>query len=100
MADRGHQGRAYEACRAYAMATFEDCLRCGRAVDKTLSGRHRWGPTLDLIVPWSRGGTMTLGNSALSHNYCNSGYRDGRSLRAPSTKRVRTRVRYAPSREW
>src|SRR6185369_12503198 len=59
MADRGHQGKAYEDCRAYVLATFDDCLRCGLPVDKELSGRHLWGPTLDLIVPWSKGGPMT-----------------------------------------
>lgn len=93
MADRGHQGKDYQACRAYALERFDDCLRCGRPVDKLLSGRHRFGPTLDLIRPWAKGGLMTIDNSALSHNRCNAGYRDGRKLRVGLTPRVR----YGPS---
>jgi hypothetical protein len=96
MADRGHQGKAYEACRAYAIAEFDTCLRCGHGVDKLLSGRHPWGPTLDLVVPWSKGGTMTPANSRLSHNRCNSAYRDGRKLRGL----VAPRTRYSASRAW
>lgn len=96
MADRGHQGKDYQTCRAYALEHFDDCLRCGRPVDKQLSGRHRFGPTLDLITPWSKGGRMTIDNSALSHNCCNAGYRDGRRLRSV----VRPKARYSASRAW
>lgn len=97
MADRGHQGKDYEACRRYVLATFDTCLRCGLPVDKALSGRHVWGPTLDLIVPWSKGGPMTRENSALSHNRCNGGYRDGRRLRPLTTQRVIRHGQYSPS---
>lgn len=99
MADRGHQGKAYEDCRRYVMGPMVEpvCIRCGRMVDRSLSGRHLWGPTLDLIVPWSKGGPMTRQNSGLSHNRCNAGYRDGRRLRPVATQRVMTRGRYRPS---
>ena len=97
MADRGHQGKAYEDCRRYVLATFDDCCRCWLPVDKRLSGRHPWGPTLDLIVPWSKGGPMTRENSGLAHNRCNAGYRDGRRLRPLTTQRVARRGRYQPS---
>jgi len=96
MADRGHQGKDYQTCRAYALEHFDSCLRCGLPVDKLLSGRHLWGPTLDLITPWAKGGTMTLGNSRLSHNRCNAAYRDGRTLRALTAPRSR----YSASRAW
>lgn len=98
MADRGHSGAAYQECRRYVMGPgFETCLRCGQFVDKTLSGRHPWGPSLDLIVPHKRGGLMELGNSALSHMRCNAAYRDGRRLRVRVTQSAVTRGRYAPS---
>jgi hypothetical protein len=97
MADRGHSGPAYQDCRRYVLDTMDTCCRCGGTVDKGLSGRHPWGPTLDLIVPWSRGGTMTRDNSALSHNRCNSAYRDGRQLRVRVTQGGVSRGRYAPS---
>jgi hypothetical protein len=89
VADRGHQGKDYRACRSYALERYDNCLRCGRPGDKLLAGRHAWGPTLDLIRPWAKGGQMTIENSALSHNRCNAGYRDGRKLRATTTRRGR-----------
>lgn len=97
MADRGHSGKAYQDCRRYVLERFDSCCRCGGQVDKELSGRHPWGPTLDLLVPWSRGGTMTRDNSGLAHSRCNAAYRDGRHLRVRVTQSVVTRGRYAPS---
>lgn len=103
MADRGHQGKDYEDCRKwirspqYEAERGTGCLRCGLHVDMQLSGRHPFGPTLDLIVPWSRGGPMTRENSARSHNRCNAGYRDGRRLRHLTTQRVVRRGPYSPS---
>lgn len=103
MADRGHSGADYQRCRDWIRsAEYEaefgtGCYRCGYDVDMTLSGRHPWGPTLDLIIPWSKGGTMTRANSARSHNRCNAGYRDGRRLRPITTQRVIRHGGYAPS---
>jgi hypothetical protein len=96
MADRGHTGHAYRQLRDWVLATFDDCLRCYLPVDKTLPGTHPWGPTLDLVLPYARGGQLTRENSRLSHNRCNCGYRDGRRLRPLPTQRGR----YAPSRAW
>ena len=103
MADRGHSGTAYRLCREWVLsAEYEaqhgpGCVRCGAFVDKQLSGRHPWGPTLDMVRPWSKGGQMVIANSALSHNRCNAGYRDGRKLRPVTTARVVRRGRYIPS---
>jgi hypothetical protein len=97
MADRGHQGAAYEDCRRYVMRVYDDCFRCARGVDKTLSGRHPWGPSLDLVIPHKHGGPMTRENSRLSHMRCNSAYRDGRRMRPLTTQRVVRRGRYQPS---
>jgi hypothetical protein len=96
MADRGHQGKQYQLCRAYALEHYDACFRCGLSVDKLLPGRHRFGPSLDLALPWSRGGQITIENSRLSHMRCNAGYRDGRKLRVVVTPRAR----YSPSRAW
>lgn len=103
MADRGHSGAAYQLCRRWVLSPEYEaehgptCFRCHLFVDKALSGRHRWGPSLDLIVPHSRGGQMVIGNSALSHLRCNAGYRDGRKLRPVVTQRAVRRGRYSPS---
>lgn len=97
MADRGHQGKAYEDVRRYVIKAYDDCFRCGIGVDKGLSGRHPYGPTLDLVVPWSKGGDISRENGRLSHMRCNSAYRDGRRMRPMTTQRVLRRGRYQPS---
>jgi hypothetical protein len=97
---RGHTGGAYRSLRAWVLATYWDCLRCGLPVDKDLPGTDPSGPSLDLVLPWSKGGRLTRDNSALSHLGCNARYRDGTPVRSVTTSRVRTRGLYAPSRNW
>ena len=48
------------------------CHICHRKVDLKLSGQAKWGPTIEHIVPVSRGGTNDHGNLALAHRYCNT----------------------------
>jgi endogenous inhibitor of DNA gyrase (YacG/DUF329 family) len=48
------------------------CHICCRKVDMNLSGKAKWGPTIEHIVPVSRGGTNEPGNLALAHRYCNT----------------------------
>lgn len=48
------------------------CYVCGKRVDMTLSGRAKWGPTIEHLVPVSRGGTNAPENLALSHRHCNT----------------------------
>lgn len=88
MAHKDLNGAAHRARRAYVLEHYDDCFRCGQPVDKTLSGRHPWGPTYDHAIPRVRGGSVDdLANARLSHNRCNSGYRDGRKLRGVVTPR-------------
>lgn len=47
------------------------CNICGRRVDLTLSGMAKWGPTIDHLIPVSRGGTNDPDNLALAHRHCN-----------------------------
>ena len=47
------------------------CHLCNKAVDHTLSGMHRDGPTVDHIIPVSHGGTDEPHNVALAHRACN-----------------------------
>lgn len=64
--------------RADRMTIYERdcwvCQLCGEPVDRTLSGRHRMGPTLDHVAPRS----LTLwpdhsaANLRLAHRACNS----------------------------
>jgi 5-methylcytosine-specific restriction endonuclease McrA len=48
------------------------CHVCRGPVDRTLSGRHRLGPTLDHLVPLALGGEHSYANTALAHRACNS----------------------------
>lgn len=101
MARVGLSGRPYVRLRAWVMATYSDCYRCGGPVDKTLPGRHPWGPSLEHKVPRSKGGDpLSRDNAALSHLHCNVAYRDGRRIRVRTTQSARTLGRYAPSRQW
>ena len=47
------------------------CHICRRLIDIGLSGSHRNGPTIEHILPVSKGGTNEPGNLALAHRSCN-----------------------------
>lgn len=57
--------------RAQVIATHTTCYVCGKPVDRTLSGMHPNGPTLEHKQPVSQGGQTTPANAALSHRHCN-----------------------------
>jgi 5-methylcytosine-specific restriction endonuclease McrA len=44
---------------------------CGLPVDMMLSGLETWGPTVDHVIPVSKGGPDTPGNVQLMHRRCN-----------------------------
>lgn len=48
------------------------CNICGRRIDFNLSGRAKWGPTIDHLLPVSLGGTNDSDNLALAHRVCNT----------------------------
>lgn len=48
------------------------CHLCGRPIDRSLSGRHRWGPTLDHVIPLSLGGRHCYANVRAAHLRCNA----------------------------
>lgn len=49
------------------------CALCGREVDASLLVPDRMAPTLDHIVPLSKGGKHVRANVQLAHHHCNSG---------------------------
>ena len=55
------------------------CWLCQEGVDASLIGtRSVWRPSLDHVVPRSKGGATNEANLKLAHNWCNSVRRDDR----------------------
>ncbi|WP_411742594.1 HNH endonuclease [Rhodococcus sp. IEGM 1318] len=77
------------------------CHLCKEPINPNVSGRTRFGLSIDHIVPVSRGGALfDLANTAPAHGKCNSGKREGRNLvatvAAPYQAPFRRRARRAP----
>lgn len=89
----GIGGHWYSRAASYGCRDFDDtitlrslilrdggiCKICGKTVDETdiVNGHiRRLYPTLDHIVPLSKGGSHTWENVQLAHNGCNAGKRD------------------------
>lgn len=78
-ASKNHRRRAVlrgvDAELIVPLAIFErdgwTCQLCGVPVDRRRSGRHRWGPTLDHVVPLATGGRHVRSNVQLAHRRCN-----------------------------
>lgn len=50
-----------------------DCRWCGEPVDFALVGTaSKWAPSVDHLIPWSRGGTNDPDNLQLLHRVCNA----------------------------
>ena len=48
------------------------CWLCKRPIDMSVSGRSKWGLTLDHVLPRSLGGSNAIENLRPAHHYCNS----------------------------
>lgn len=62
----------YERNKKKILMTQDVCGICGKPVDKRLPGTDPMGPTIDHIIPISRGGhPADLSNLQLAHRCCN-----------------------------
>lgn len=67
------QRMEYERNRKRILATQTICGICGQPVDKSLKYPHPFSPTIDHIVPCSRGGhPSAIENLQLAHFCCNT----------------------------
>ena len=64
----------------------DDCWRCKRPMRFDLPRSHELAPTLEHLLPKSKGGTMALDNLCLCHGRCNW-------LMADATPEVKERLR-------
>jgi len=87
-------GRPYRTLRAAVLAASTGiCHTCGKAIDLDLPGTHPNGPTLDHIIPVSRGGSPTdPRNLTIAHRLCNE--------TRGSKLTTETRTPNQPSRDW
>lgn len=64
------------------------CWLCEEGVDRSLIGtRSHWRPSLDHVLPRSKGGADDMENLKLAHWWCNAALSDGRSY-SPEDFRV------------
>ena len=67
----GHRG-AFEKARARILKTEGVCGICGQPVDFSYKSPHPLSPTVDHIIPVSRGGHPSdIDNLQLAHRCCN-----------------------------
>lgn len=69
--EKGHRG-AYEAARLKILRTQTVCGICGKPVDFSYKNPHPLAPTVDHIIPVSKGGHPSdISNLQLAHRCCN-----------------------------
>ena len=67
----GWGGRKERKIRQEVIDEGEVCLLCFEPVDKTIPSPHPMSPSVDHVIPRSRGGSDEKSNLRLTHRGCN-----------------------------
>ena len=87
----GNRG-AFEAARQKILKTQSVCGICGKPVDMSLKYPHPLSPTVDHIIPVSKGGHPSdIDNLQLAHRTCNRQKSDRVAGGAPAESLVETK---------
>lgn len=91
-ADRiGEHRTAFEKNRVVILRTQDVCGICGQPVDKKIKPPHPLSPTVDHIIPISKGGNPSaLSNLQLAHRCCNRAKADKLFISAMNEKEKET----------
>lgn len=72
MSRHSARGPKWEALRKQVIGEETHCHRCGQPVLRALPGTHPLGPTVDHLIPRSKGGPKyDRSNLRLAHRRCN-----------------------------
>ena len=103
----GRNTSAWQRARAEVLARSTHCWLCGRPLYPHLSGRHRWGSTVDHVTELEDGAALLdPANLRAAHNTCNAskaGRRQGQRKReraAPALDPRSWMPHVNPSRKW
>lgn len=93
-------GASYRQRRATAIANSGGmCCLCGEAMNLSVNGRHPDGPTLEHLLPVSRGGSgVDPANLSASHRRCNTSR--GNRLISEFRAELEQRAPMPRSRKW
>ena len=80
------------------LATQSVCAICGKPVDKSLKYPHPMSPSVDHIIPCSRGGSDDLDNLQLAHRKCNRDKSDKLPEIRPNTNKDKNF--FPQSKDW
>lgn len=90
--NRGRGGRPFERLKKVIYAR-EICWLCGKPVRYDVGPRHPLAPSVDHLIPLSKGGHPTaIENAELAHYGCNSARGNG-SNRPDATEKQRPKSR-------
>lgn len=90
--EKGHR-QAFERNKKKIIMAQDVCGICGQPVDKSLKFPHPFSPTVDHIIPVSKGGHPSdLSNLQLAHFKCNRLKSDNLS-RVEPTKKIEIEVK-------